>query len=191
MERRVETARDCHKKQKEASAESVAEVYLLYRETRTGQGKKWFDDEIETFNLIAETTNSELSSEQDRAKKFVEGSLAKNDHLNMEAADQAEAKLHDEERAKLRALYSMSPGDKAAARLFTAKERDNSSKFMPIVRYVFNFNQRSHGGMVNRYTLALEWVAAKFDGKAPIDVEMIKEAILSADGFDRIVDTQR
>ena len=191
MERRVETARDCHKKQKEASAESVAEVYLLSREVRLGQGKQWFDEEIGKFNLLAETANAHLKSEQDRAKKFIDGMLTKNDHLNTETTDESEAKAHEEERVKLRALHAMSASEKMAAKLFSAKERDDSSKFMPIVRYVFNFNRQHHGALVSRYCLALEWVAAKFDGKAPVDVEMIKEAILSADGFDRIVETQR
>jgi len=39
MERRVETARDCHRRQKDAAAEAVAEAYLLHRETRDGMGK--------------------------------------------------------------------------------------------------------------------------------------------------------
>ena len=120
MERRVETARDCHKKQKEASAESVAEVYLLSREVRSGQGKQWFDEEIAKFNLLAENANAHLKSEQDRAKKFIDGMLSKNDHLNTETTDEAEAKAHEEERVKLRALHAMSPSEKMAAKLFSA-----------------------------------------------------------------------
>jgi hypothetical protein len=191
MERRVETARDCHRRQKDAAAEAVAEAYLLYRETRDGMGKKWFDEQIAKFNLDAETANSHLKSEQDRAKKFVEGALTANDHLNSPAANPEQALVHDVERAKLRRIHAMTSAEKISAKLFSAKPRDDSSLFMPVVRYVFNFNRHHHGAMVSRYCLVMEWIASNLGSKPDLDVDTIKQAIKEAKGFDRVIELQR
>jgi hypothetical protein len=39
MERRVETARDCYNRQRVATAEAVAETFLLYKDTLSGLGR--------------------------------------------------------------------------------------------------------------------------------------------------------
>ena len=191
MERRVEIARDCHTRSRDAGAEAVAQAYLLFKETRTGEGKKWLDAEIEKFNVTAETHNAELNSGFERAKKFVEGKLALNDHLNQPPADEAQRKVHDEERERLKVTHKLPPAERAALKLFSAKPRGDSSAYMPIVRYVFNFNKQVHGSLVSRYCLVLEWIGVQFEGKASVDVDTIKAAISAAGGFDHVVDIQR
>ena len=191
MERRVETARDCYNRQRVAAAEAVAETFLLYKETLSGPGKKWFDDEIEKFNNAVQAKNDELKSEQDRAKNFIDGKLAENDHLNLAAANEEEAKAHEKEREELRIVHKRSTAERTELKLLSATKREDSSQFMPIVRYVFNFNAYSHKAMVSRYCLVLEWIDSQFSGKANVDVEMIVQAITAIGGFDNVVDIQR
>jgi len=187
----VEIARNCHNRSRDAGAEAVAQTYLLSLHTTRGDCKMWFDAEIEKFNLIADTHNKDLNEKQERAKKFAEGKLVKNDHLNTEVSDEGLAKVYEEERESLRVIHARTSGERAALKLFSANMRDDSSPYMPIVRYVFNFNKLVHGAMVSRYCLVLEWVHSKFKDTPNLDVEMIKDAIAAAGSFDAVVEIQR
>lgn len=191
MVRRVDAARDCHNRSRDAGSEAVAQTYLLFLETSTGEAKKWLTGEIEKFNDLAEKHNTELKNEQTRAQKFMDGALTKNDHLNVPTDDEEEIKAHAAERARLKIVHERTQAERDALKIFSAKARDDSSDFMPIVRYVFNFNRKVHGSLVSRYCYVLDWVSSQFKGKSPIDVEIIKEAISAAGGFDHVVEVQR
>jgi len=191
MDRLVETARDCHNRSRDAGSEAVAQAYLLSLEVVSGDCAKWFEAELAKFNLLADTHNTELNGKQERAKKFVEGKLVKNDHLNSVVTDEGLAKVHDDERDMLRVVHARTPTERTALKLFSAKMRDDSSPYMPIVRYVFNFNKHVHGAMVSRYCLVLEWIHSQFKAVQIVDVEMIKDAIAILGSFDAVVDFQR
>ena len=60
--RRVEFARDCHGRQRNAAAEAAAHGYLLYRDTQVGESKQWLKREIDAFNQSVEDHNQELKN---------------------------------------------------------------------------------------------------------------------------------
>ena len=189
--RRVEFARDCHGRQRNAAAEAAAHGYLLYRDTQVGESKQWLKREIDAFNQSVEDHNQELKNKFDRARKFVEKSLPENDHLNQPARDAEEQARFDAERVELIRLDALKPPERAHLKLVSAHPREGASSFMPLVRYLFGFDKDVHRSMVSRYCLVIEWIAAAFDKQNPVDLEMIKAAILAAEGFDHVVELQR
>ena len=87
---RVDAARISYNRHKDAAAEAVGYIYLLYRDTRKGDNKKWFDDEIKKFDEEVMAFNTMRDEKYERAKKWEAKTLDKNDHLMIKdpSADQ-------------------------------------------------------------------------------------------------------
>jgi hypothetical protein len=191
LAQRVDAARASHHRHRDAAAEAVAYVYLLYRDTRSGDGKKWFDKEIEAFNAAVGEHNTSVDNEINRAKNWHAGKLTADDHLMIEKPDQTQKAANDLEIAKLRRLLSMTSPDRTKLKRLSAIPRNDSSPYMPVVRYALNFNEYAHAAMVSRYCLVMKWIAGQFSSVADAELDQIKAAIEADGGFDCCVEIQR
>ena len=188
---RVDAARASYNRHRDAAAEAVGYVYLLYRDTRSGDAKKWIDGEIATSNGKINKANDEFDFRLQRAKDWRDKKLSKNDQLNLENPDAAQKAANEKTIIDLQALLDMSSPDRAKLRLVPAVARQDSSIYMLIVRYVLGFDRPTHAAMVSRYCLVMQWIAAQFDQEANVEVDQIKAAIEAESGFDCCVEIQR
>lgn len=191
LTQRVDAARSSYNRHRDAAAEAVAYVYLVYRDTRSGEAKKWFDAEIKSFNEDVATFNKEQDDEFARAKHWLGGTLSKNDHLMNSNPDAAQEAANAIEIAKLQELLKLSSQQRSKRKRVSAVAQVNSSPFMPVVRYVFEFDRPNHASLVSRYCMAVQWVSAAFDQVSPVDLEAIKAAIEAEGGIDSCIEAQR
>ena len=89
MDRRVEAARESYNRHKDAAAEAVGHVYLLYGETRSGEPRKWLEEEIKELNRDIEKHNTKLQNEYELAKSWKDKKLPK-DHALLQPTDDAD-----------------------------------------------------------------------------------------------------
>ena len=188
---RVDAARTSYNRHRDAAAEAVGYVYLLYRDTRSGDAKKWFNEQIDAFNADVAEHNKKVEATFQRAKDWHDGKLSKDDHLMIEKPDAVQKAANETEVAELKFLLAMKGPEKTKLKRVSAIPRNDSSKYMPAVRYVLSFNEQSHAAMVSRYCLVMEWIAAKFDQEANVEIDQIKAAIEAEGGFDCCVELQR
>ena len=188
---RVDAARASYNRHQDAAAEAVGYVYLLYRDTRKGDNKKWFDDEIQKFNDGVKSFNTKRDEKYERAKKWEAKTLEKDDHLMIKDPSAAQKAENDIEIAELEQLLKMSPQDRSKLKRVSTVGKEGSSKFMPVVRYVLHFDKPKHSAMVSRYCLAVEWLDHKFSENPNADIDQIKAAIETEGGFDCCIDAQR
>ena len=191
MDRRVEAARESYNRHKDAAAEAVGHVYLLYRETRSGEPRKWLEEEIKELNRDIEKHNTKLQNEYELAKSWKDKKLPKDHSLLQPTDDADQIAKNEKEIADFELLLNMSQPERSKLRRVPLMRREDSSKYMEIVRYVLNFDRSYHTGMVSRYCSVIEWIASKFDADPNVDITMIKTAVEEAGGFDRCVDLQR
>ena len=191
MDRRVEAARESYNRHKDAAAEAVGHVYLLYRETRSGEPRKWLEEEIKELNRDIEKHNTKLQNEYELAKSWKDKKLPKDHSLLQPTDDADQIAKNEKEIADFELLLNMSQPERSKLRRVPLMRREDSSKYMEIVRYVLNFDRSYHTGMVSRYCSVIEWIASKFDADPNVDITVIKTAVEEAGGFDRCVDLQR
>ena len=191
LQLRLQSARDSYNRHKDAAAEAVGHVYLLYKETRSGIGRKWLEEEIAELNRDIEKHNTKQQNEFEEAKDWRDKTLSKEHELLQPTDDPIQIAKNAKEVAKLQLLLDMSPQERTKLRRVPLVRREDSSKYVEIVRYVLNFDRSYHAAMVSRYCSVVEWTASKFDDEPNADIDMIKAAVEAAGGFDRCVELQR
>ena len=191
LEQRLQSARDSYNRHKDAAAEAVGHVYLLYRETRSGEARKWLEEEIKELNRVIEKHNKEQQDQYEKAKDWRDNKLSKDHDLIKPTDDPVQIAKNKNEIDELKTLLDLSPQERTKLRRVPLVRREDSSKYVEIVRYVLNFDRSYHAAMVSRYCSVLEWIAKKFDDDPNADITQIKAAVESAGGFDRCVELQR
>ena len=191
LEQRLQSARDSYNRHKDAAAEAVGHVYLLYRETRSGEARKWLEEEIKELNRVIEKHNKEQQDQYEKAKDWRDNKLSKDHELIQPTDDPKQILKNKKEIDQLKTLLDMSPQERTKLRRVPVVRREDSSQYVEIVRYVLNFDRSHHAAMVSRYCSVIEWIAKKFDDEPNTDITQIKAAVEVAGGFDRCVDLQR
>ena len=188
---KVALVRDCINRSKDAAAEAVAVGYLLERGCRAGFAKLWLLAEIDTRNEEIKEHNKLISELFTLANKYANEKLSKDHWLNQEPADDAEREAQRAKREELDGIGKLEPRDKSRLKKVLIDAREGASRFTRLIKYLFEFDRDYHSGMVSRYSLAFEWVAARFDDNPSVEVDDIKKAIAEADGLEKIIQDQR
>ena len=180
---------------KEAAGEAVARAYLVWTDTMSSKAHvdsiNWMNEEIKKRNAAIDQHNKEEKELRDKAKKYVEGRLKEDNWLNSNPETEAERDELAKERARLKSLNAMSPEEWTARRKVRVDAREGASKFIKVVKFVFDFDSPSDSSLTSRYATVLEWVDAKFGNELINDLVEITEAIKAAGGFENALNMQR
>ena len=180
---------------KEAAGEAVARAYLVWTDTMSpkahADGIKWMQDAIRERNQAIDQYNKEDKALQAKAERFMGGKLKDDNWLNSNPETDAERAELAKERALLTALNAMSQPEWAARRKVRVEAREGASKFVELVKFVFEFDKPSDSSLTSRYATVLDWVDAQFAAKSIDDISEITDAIKAAGGFEVVLNKQR
>jgi hypothetical protein len=93
----------------------------------------------------------------------------------------------DLNQAKAKAAAGTKAKQDLGTKLSLITARDNTSKFLRIVKYALDFVRPNQASLISRYVLVLEWLDLKFMKVANIDERMLVKAIREAGGLENVV----
>lgn len=176
---------------KRSQAEAAAYAYIAFRAVMYGKPKEIFWDTIAAYEAQIKKKNEELKQRFKEADDYIKGTLRPEHEVYKEAKTKEDKEKQVALKAALKADAAMSNADRRKLRYVSIDaSRNNSSRFMPIVRISLRAYRESLNWQVSQYCLALEWIDERFKNVPDLTVQMIKHAFSVAKGFDTCVQAQ-
>lgn len=190
LQQHMHSAFDCFTQAKDRAGEAAGHAYLLYRDTRMGDPKKWLEDEFAVYKVHADKHNADLKARFDRADEFMRNGLKAEEDINQKPRDEAHKLAQEEERVTLRKDAAMEESERRKLRYVSLEARTGVTEFNPLVKWLFRFHHSDQSSQVTRYCLALEWIKGKFPDETHLDINQIKVAFSANKGFDACIEEQ-
>ena len=191
----IKKALRSHEMQQDSALEATAYCYAAWTDTQSQyaskEAKAWIQEQFDRVNETIDAHNAGIELNKTQATEYAEGKLDKSDLIFSEPKDDIEKKAIEERIAQLTLWNTWDRKDWAAAKLVRVDARDGASPYTEIVKFVFGFNKPNQSASINRYTLAMEWVHARFKDRGFNDISEITDVMKQADSFESLIDDQR
>jgi hypothetical protein len=178
---------------KESAAEAAGYAYLIWLATQEGYSAKLLKSMIDDRNKEIAKFNEKVDEKLKLAADFAKSKLSIDEWMKSNKDTFETAEYRDVVREFVLNMNDLTKKEKSQLKLVPIAAREDASKFTVVVKCVFGFDRPDDSVLVNRYTLALDWLDAYYKNQAalPDDVHQIVDVIAAADGFERVVEAQR
>ena len=191
----IKRALRSHEMQQDSAFDATAYCYAAWTDTlsqyASKEAKAWIKEQFDRVNEAIDAHNAGVELNKTQATEYTEGKLDKSDLIFSDPRDDIEKKAIEDRIAQLTLWNTWDRKDWAAAKLVRIEARDGASPFTEIVKFVFGFNKPNQSTSINRYTLAMEWIHARFKDRGFNDISEITDVMKQADSFESLIEDQR